>query len=109
MVTAVKALQERGGWLLAVHLLRPVLIEAVDSVVVEHPVRCHEVVVEVTGVGQLPLCVVEQLVADIDQEVDAIHVGEVRIGPEVVGEVDLGLLGGGTVLAESGRRTFRGS
>lgn len=99
VVPAVEALEEGGGRLLAVHLLGPVLVEAVDPVVVERPARCHEVVVEVAGVGELPLRVVQQLVADVDQEVDAVQVGEVRVGPEVVGEVDLGLLGGGAVLA----------
>jgi hypothetical protein len=49
---------------------------------------------------ELPLCVVQQLVADVHFEVDAVEVGHVCLSPEVVSQVDLRLLGCGPVLAE---------
>ena len=100
VVAAVETLEEGGGGLLAAHLLGAVLVEAVDAVVAEHAAGSHEVLVEVAGVREFPLCVVEQLVADVDEEVDAVRVGEVCVGAEVVGEEELGLLGRGAVLAE---------
>ena len=68
----------------------------------EHAVGCHEVLVEVACVGELPLGVVEQLVSDIHEPVDPVDVSEVRVGSKVVADVDLGLFRSGAVLAVSG-------
>lgn len=100
MMASVEALKEGSGGLLAVHLLSTVLIETVDSVIVEHSVGSHEIIVEISSVGQLPLCVVQQFISNIDEEVNAMRISDVRVGSEVVGEEELGLFRSGAVLAE---------
>jgi hypothetical protein len=49
-------------------------------------------------VGQLPLRVVQQLVPDVHQEVDAVDVGQQGVGSEMVAQEDFRLFGGGPVL-----------
>lgn len=69
--------------------------------VVEHAVRCHEILVEIACVGELPLCIVQQLISDIHLPIDSIDIGQVRVGSKVVANVDLRLFWSGAVLAVS--------
>jgi len=71
--------------------------------IVEDSVGRHEIFVEVAALGVLPLSVVQKLVTDVHLEIDLVEVCQVGLCPEVVSQVNLGLLGRGPVLAALGR------
>lgn len=83
-------------------LFSAVLVESVDALVVEDSVGRHEIFVEVAALSVLPLSVVQKLVADVHLEVNLVEVCQVSLCPEVVSQVNLGLLGRGPVLAALG-------
>lgn len=91
-MASIEPLKEGSGGLFAVHLLSTVLIESIDSVVVKHSIGSHEVLVEISSVSQLPLCIMKQLISNIDKEVNPMGIGEMRVGSKVIGKISLGLL-----------------
>lgn len=100
-ISLVKSLQEGWGLCLSVILLGPVIVEPIDSVVIEDSLGWHEVFVKVADLRELPFCVVQQLIADVHSVIDAFEVSQMCISSEVVSQVNFCLLGGGPVLASS--------
>ena len=97
-VSLVKSLQEGWGWSLPVQFLSPVIIEPVDTMIVEDSLRWHKVFVKVTGLSVLPLGIMQHLVSNVHHEIDLGEISYVCIGSEMISQVNFSLLGGCPVL-----------
>lgn len=98
-VSPVKSLEEGRGRSLPVEFLSPVVVEAVDALIVEDSLGRHEVFVKVAGLGVLPLGVMQHLVSNVHHVIDLGEISHVCVGSEVVSQVNFSLFGSGSVLA----------
>lgn len=96
-VALVELLEEGSGWARTVQFLGPHVLKSVDAVVSEGALGGHQILVQVARLRQMPLSVMQQFVPDLHLLVDAVDIGHVGVGSEVVSHEHLGLLGGGSV------------
>lgn len=97
----VEGLKEGSRLGFAVDFMSAVVVEVINALVMHSDFGGHKVLVEVTSLCEMPLCVVEHFIANVDHPINFNCVGDVGVGSEVVAHKYFGLFWACSVPSES--------
>ena len=99
LVALVELLQERRCRSFSVGLRSSVVLESVDTMVIQSTLGRHQVFVQVASLTVMELSVMQHLVSKVHQVVDSHQICDLSITSEMISDVDLCLFGSSSVLA----------